>query len=94
MTPPRPNLTIGRRWNGYWYVERPTDEELRQELRVIRCAVRFDGAAPPPGSRTIPSRILPARLLEVGVGLIGDVLAGPTIERYGSARPWPWNRYA
>jgi hypothetical protein len=42
------------------------------------------------------ARIFPARLLEVGAGLLGDVPApaGPTIERYGSARPWPWDRYA
>jgi hypothetical protein len=42
------------------------------------------------------ARIFAARLLEVGAGLIGDVPppAGPTIERYGSARPWPWDRYA
>jgi hypothetical protein len=42
------------------------------------------------------ARIFPARLLEVDAGLLGDVPApaGPTIERYGSARPWPWDRYA
>jgi hypothetical protein len=42
------------------------------------------------------ARIYPARLLDVDAGLLGDVPApaGPTIERYGSARPWPWDRYA
>jgi hypothetical protein len=41
------------------------------------------------------ARLFPARLLDVGPGLLGSVPppAGPTIERYGSARPWPWDRY-
>ena len=41
------------------------------------------------------ARIFPARLLDVGAGLIGRMAppAGPTIERYGSARPWPWDRF-
>ena len=40
-------------------------------------------------------RIFPARLLHVDAGLFGVVPApcGPTIERYGSAQPWPWDRY-
>jgi hypothetical protein len=35
--------------------------------------------------------VFPARLLDVGGGLLGRVPwpAGPTIERYGSAQPWP-----
>jgi len=35
------------------------------------------------------------RVLEVGEGLFGRVAppAGPVIERYGSANPWPWDRY-
>jgi hypothetical protein len=42
------------------------------------------------------ARIFPARLLDVGPGLLGRMAppAGPTIERYGSARPWPWDRFA
>jgi hypothetical protein len=42
------------------------------------------------------ARIFPARLLAVGPGLLGRMPspAGPTIERYGSARPWPWDRFA
>jgi hypothetical protein len=42
------------------------------------------------------ARIFPARVLCVGAGLFGRVPApcGPTIERYGSAQPWPWDRYA
>jgi hypothetical protein len=41
------------------------------------------------------ARILPARVLRVEAGLLGAVLppCGPTIERYGSAQPWPWDRY-
>jgi hypothetical protein len=42
------------------------------------------------------ARIFPARRLHVGPGLLGRTPppAGPTIERYGSARPWPWDRFA
>jgi hypothetical protein len=41
------------------------------------------------------ARVFPARLLRVEAGLLGTVLppCGPTIERYGSAQPWPWDRY-
>lgn len=41
------------------------------------------------------ARIFPARVLEVDAGLFGRVPApaGPTIERYGSAQPWPWDRF-
>jgi hypothetical protein len=41
------------------------------------------------------ARIFPARLLHVGPGLVGTMPApvGPSIERYGSANPWPWDRY-
>ncbi len=41
------------------------------------------------------ARIFPARLLDVGAGLFGSAPppAGPTIERYGSAQPWPWDRF-
>jgi hypothetical protein len=42
------------------------------------------------------ARIFPARLMEVEAGVLGAVPApcGPTIERYGSAQPWPWDRFA
>jgi peroxiredoxin len=43
-----PDLTITRYWNGYWYVGRPTDEEIRHELREIQRAVRSDWEAPTP----------------------------------------------
>jgi hypothetical protein len=41
------------------------------------------------------ARIFPARVLEVENGLFGSrpAPAGPTIERYGSAQPWPWDRF-
>jgi hypothetical protein len=42
------------------------------------------------------ARIFPARLLDLEGGLFGAIPppAGPTIERYGSSEPWPWDRFA
>ena len=41
------------------------------------------------------ARVFPARVLHVGAGLLGRVPwpAGPVIERYGSAQPWPADRF-
>ena len=41
------------------------------------------------------ARVFPARMLRLGPGIIGAPAApvGPTIERYGSANPWPWDRF-
>jgi hypothetical protein len=41
------------------------------------------------------ARVFPGRILRVEAGLLGRVPppCGPTIERYGSAQPWPWDRY-
>jgi hypothetical protein len=41
------------------------------------------------------ARIFPASILRVGPGVLGAVAAptGPAIERYGSANPWPWDRF-
>jgi len=41
------------------------------------------------------ARIYPAVRLLVAAGLVGTMPApaGPTIERYGSAEPWPWDRF-
>jgi hypothetical protein len=41
------------------------------------------------------ARIFPGTLLEVERGLLGRAAAptGPTIERYGSGNPWPWDRF-
>jgi hypothetical protein len=42
------------------------------------------------------ARIFPARLLHVGAGVVGRLPApaGPVIERYGSAQPWPQDRFS
>jgi hypothetical protein len=42
------------------------------------------------------ARIFPARMLDVEAGVFGSAPApaGPTIERYGSSEPWPWDRFA
>jgi hypothetical protein len=41
------------------------------------------------------ARLFPARVLHVGAGVLGRVPwpAGPVIERYGSAQPWPVDRF-
>jgi hypothetical protein len=41
------------------------------------------------------ARVFPARILSVGAGVLGVLPppAGPVIERYGSANPWPWDRF-
>jgi peroxiredoxin len=38
----RPDLTIHRVYDGYWYWGRPTPEDLRQDMRAISRAVRED----------------------------------------------------
>ena len=42
------------------------------------------------------ARVFPQRLLEVEAGFFGTMPApaGPVIERYGSATPWPYDRFA
>jgi hypothetical protein len=42
------------------------------------------------------ARLFPPRVLHVGAGVLGRVPwpAGPVIERYGSAQPWPADRFA
>jgi hypothetical protein len=41
------------------------------------------------------ARVFPQRILRVDAGVLGTVPppCGPTIERYGSANPWPWDRF-
>jgi hypothetical protein len=41
------------------------------------------------------ARVFPALVLRVDGGLFGHCAppAGPVIERYGSANPWPWDRF-
>jgi hypothetical protein len=76
--------------------------ELPQDAvsTLMRDSSHFDGAvtvARGPGVARLAddpfARIFPARMLRVGPGLLGAVAppAGPTIERYGSANPWPWD---
>ena len=43
-----PDLTIHRIYNGWWYVGRPTLEELRQDMRAIMEQCRPDYAYRPP----------------------------------------------
>lgn len=42
------------------------------------------------------ARVFDAVLLRVGAGVLGTMPApaGPVIERYGSAEPWPWDIYS
>jgi len=37
-----PDLRVHRSYNGYWYWGRPTQEELRRDMREISMAVRAD----------------------------------------------------
>ena len=41
-----PDLTIHNIYNGYWYVGRPTLDELRADLRAMMRKVRPDFAGP------------------------------------------------
>ena len=41
-----PDLTVHRGYDGYWYWGRPSNEELRQDLRDISRAIRPDWEAP------------------------------------------------
>lgn len=43
-----PDLTIHRVYNGWWYVGRPTLEELRQDFRTMMQAARDDYEYRPP----------------------------------------------
>ncbi len=42
-----PDLTIQRSYNGYWFWGRPTNEELRQDLRAISRKLRSDWEVTP-----------------------------------------------
>ena len=41
-----PDLTIHRAYNGYWFLGRPTMEELRQDMRAISREIRADWEVP------------------------------------------------
>ena len=69
---------------------------------LMRDASHFEGAITVARGPGVPrladdpfARIFPARVLRVGPGLLGAATApaGPTIERYGSANPWPWDHF-
>ena len=69
---------------------------------LMRDASHFEGAITVAHGRGVArladdpfARIFPASILHVGPGVLGVTTApaGPTIERYGSANPWPWDRF-
>ena len=76
----------------------------RRRLDLLMRDARTSSARSPPARRRRRppaddpfARIFPRPdLLDVGPGLLGRIApppAGPTIERYGTASPWPWDRY-
>ena len=42
----QPDLRVHRTYNGYWYFGRPTQDELRRDMREITIEVRDDWEAP------------------------------------------------
>lgn len=46
-----PDLTIRSVYDGYWFWGRPTEEELRRDLREIARAIRKNWTAPPSPQR-------------------------------------------
>jgi hypothetical protein len=66
---------------------------------LLRDSSHFEGAITvtdaPVGDDPF-GRLFPARALRAGAGLLATTPppVGPTIERYGSANPWPWDRYS
>jgi hypothetical protein len=69
---------------------------------LLSDASHFEGALTVARGADIPrlrddpfARVFPAQLLRVAPGVLGRMPApaGPVIERYGSARPWPWDRF-
>ncbi len=49
-----PDLTIHRIYNGWWFVGRPTLEELRQDMRAIMERCRDDYVYQPPAAVAAP----------------------------------------
>lgn len=43
-----PDLTVHRLYNGYWYWGRPSNEDLRQDLRALTRSIRTDWDVPRP----------------------------------------------
>jgi hypothetical protein len=65
---------------------------------LLRDSSHFQGAitaADAPVADDPFARLFPARVLRAGSGLFAQPAppVGPTIERYGSANPWPWDRF-
>ncbi len=44
----RPDLTVHARYDGYWFMGRPTLDELVRDLRAVSMELRADWAAPTP----------------------------------------------
>jgi peroxiredoxin len=42
----RPDLTVAASYDGYWYLGRPTNDELRRDLRAVARDLRPDWEAP------------------------------------------------
>lgn len=42
----RPDLTVHRHYDGYWFWGRPTLDELARDLREVSAAIRPDWHAP------------------------------------------------
>jgi hypothetical protein len=77
-------------------------EPMDAVTTLLRDASHFEGALTVARGNRVSrlsddpfARVFPARLLRVDPGVLGSVPApcGPTIERYGSANPWPWDRF-
>jgi hypothetical protein len=69
---------------------------------LLRDASHFEGAVTVARGAQVArlgddpfARLFAPRVLRVGAGLLGRMPppAGPVIERYGSAQPWPWDRF-
>jgi hypothetical protein len=71
---------------------------VRAVSTLLRDSSHFQGAITVTDERRDGdpfARLAPRRVLRAGPGLFGRPAppVGPTIERYGSANPWPWDRY-
>ena len=66
------------------------DSHFEGAITVARSAVELQRLREDPFVR-----IFPSRLLWVEAGILGSAPppTGPTIERYGSGNPWPWDRF-
>jgi peroxiredoxin len=42
----RHDLTVAAEYDGYWYLGRPTNDELRRDLRAVQREIRADWDAP------------------------------------------------